>query len=270
MSGARLKHVSNAPIGGTEFEDYMVHVDRYGLRGHGGPQDIYETSAIQRYAIGTRVTSPDGRVFRYAKSGAACYTGQGCAFYQDVAIAANCAFAVAATGKEISFATQTFAKNELAGGYITIYGGTPANADCPHRLIISNNACSAATLTLVLDGAVGRIVTAATFCEVYYNPYADLRLGTKTTESFAGVAATYVNAANLYFWVQTWGPCWIAPQVASFNSGEYRDAYFRHDGSIQAYSADQSDPYALNKQRAGFIMQTGLTAGPLLMLQVSP
>jgi len=134
----------------------------------------------------------------------------------------------------------------------------------------SGGVCTKGDLTLDLDGAVGMIVNDKQFCEVYYNIYSDLRLGTGTTQSFAGLAAAYISGSGKYFWVQTWGPVWVAPQVASFNSGEYRDAYFRHDVSIQAYSSDQSDPYALNKQRAGFIIPPGLTAGPLLMLQISP
>ena len=267
----RTKWVRNAPDGnGTLFRGDIYQVPIYGLLGGTTGHRLWELKAIAQYSIGTRLMTPDGRVFRYAKSGGACYTGQGCAFYQDKAFAANCVSALAIGDTQISFASQTFDKDALQGGYISIYGGTPDNADCPHRLIIGNTVCSDSTVTLTLDAPLERVVDAAQYCEVYHNPYADLRLGTGTTQSFAGVAATYVSAASLYFWVQTWGPCWIALQVASFNSGEYRDAYFRHDGSIQAYSEDQSDAYALNKQRAGFIIPPGLTAGPLLMLQVSP
>ena len=270
----RAKWIRNAPDGnGTLFRGDIYQVPMNGLLGGTTGQRVWELKTVAQYSIGTRLITEDGRVFRYAKSGGACYTGQGCAIYPDVAISGNSTGALVATDKQITFAyavAGTFAKDALKGGYITIFGGTPANADCPQRYITGNNANGVGALTLDLDAPVGRVVDDAQFCEVYYSPYADLRLGTLTTQSFAGVAATYVSAASVYFWVQTWGPCWIAPQVASFNSGEYRDAYFRHDGSIQAYSEDQSDPYALNKQRAGFIIQTGLTAGPLLMLQVSP
>ena len=128
--------------------------------------------------------------------------------------------------------------------------------------------CTKGDLTLDLDGAVGTIVVDKQFCEVYYNPYSDLRLGTRTIESFAGLAAAYVSKADKYFWVQTWGPVWIAPQEASFSDRQYRDAYFRYDGSIQALGDDAT--YTKNKQRAGFIINTGSDAGPLLMLQISP
>ena len=314
-------------------------------------QGLYEVKDIQNYVIGSRRMTPDGRVFRYAKSGGICYTGQGSAFYPDKVFASKCVGALAAIATQIKFGGKTFDKDALKGGYITIFGNPdynaealPNNASCPHRLITGNNACvgqvitgasesdpcvitiaghgyatgdivtiadvggmvelndrqytitvigddtfslddvdsrgytgydsggvcTKGDLTLDLDGAVGTIVKDKQGCEVYYNIYSDLRLGTGTTQSFAGLAAAYISGSGKYFWVQTWGPVWVAPQIASFNSGEYRDAYFRHDGSIQAYSDDQSDTYALNKQRAGFIIPPGLTAGPLLMLQISP
>jgi len=235
-------------------------------------QGLYEVSDDQNYVIGSRRAMPDGRVFHYAKSGGICYTGQGSAFFAKEAFAiTNCFGAVKADSKEIKFETQTFDKDELKGGYITIFGnpGTPAlpdNASCPHRLIVGNTACVEGELTITMDGPV-RAVDNGTGCEVYYNPYSDLRLGTKDTESFAGLAAAYISATGKYFWVQTWGPVWIASQLASFSDGKYRDAYFRHDGTIQALG---DATYTKNKQRAGFIIPSGLTAGPMLMLQIAP
>lgn len=232
-------------------------------------QGLYEVSEDQNYIIGTRRMTPEGRVFRYAKSGAICYTGQGSAIYPAIAFFSNCSGALAATDKKVTFATKSYAKDALKGGYVTIYGnpgGLPDNADCPHRLITGNNLCDSGDLILELDGAVGRVVDDGTACEVYYNIYSDLRLGTRATESFAGLAAAYVDAADRYFWVQTWGPVWCALQAGSTSDGLYRDVYFRHDGTIQVLGTDEN--YDKNKQRAGFILPPGLAA--LLMLQISP
>jgi len=266
---SRTRYISNSRKGirGSTIKGNLIRQsidDSMGV-------ELYEIDTVAKYDVGTRVETGDGRVFRYAKSGAACYTGRGCGFYQDKAIAANSVTALAATDTVIDFASLSFTKDELKGGYITIFGGSPADADCPHRLILGNTLASSSTVYITMDGPVGRVVDAAQYCEAYYNPYDDLRSVTlSNVQSFAGVAAAYVSAASKYFWVQTWGPCWVSPQVASFASGAYRDAYFRHDGTITAYSKDQADEYSLNKQRAGFIIPLGLTAGPLLMLQVSP
>jgi len=239
---------------------------------HGGllagrsDQGLYEVSATQNYVIGTKRMTPDGRVFRYAKSGGICYTGQGSAIYPDIAFFSNCSGALGATDNQVTFASKSYAKDALKGGYVTIYGGLPVNSNCPHRLITGNNLCVNEDLILELDGAVGRVVDDGTGCEVYFSIYSDLRLGTRTTESFAGLAAAYVSAADRYFWVQTWGPVWCALQIGSTNNGLYRDVYFRHDGTIQVLGADET--YDKNKQRAGFILPPGLAA--LVMLQISP
>lgn len=251
---------------GTIIRGDTIHVPFSGLVGGATGQGLYEVSAIKRYNIGTRRVTPDGRVFRYAKSGGICFTGQGSAIYPSIAFLTGCSGDLVATDKQITFTNKIYAEDELKGGYITIYGGAPANSDCPHRLITGNNYCDSTALTLELDGAVGRVVVDGQDCEVYHNLYSDLRLGTRTTESFAGLAAAYVGAANKYFWVQTWGPAWCALQAGSTNDGQYRDVYFRHDGTIQVFGT--SDDWDKYKQRAGFIIPPGLAA--LVMLQISP
>lgn len=232
---------------------------------------LYVVETVQRAPIGQRKLSRDGRVYRYSLSVGACYTGQLAAFTEDKAIATTSAAAVASGSRLITFATQTFAKDALKGGYITIFGnpGSVAdNARCPFRRIVGNTVCSGSTVIIEMDGPMTFDVATAQFCEVYYNPYRALSTagGTNGT-SFAGVAAEYVSASGYYFYCQTWGPCWIAPQVASFETGGlHRDCYARHDGSIQ--DLGNSDAYDTNKQRVGFIIQANLTAGPLVMLQI--
>lgn len=234
-------------------------------------QGLYEVSDIQNYGIGDRLITPDGRVFHYAKSGGKCYTGQGNAFYNSIAFAGKSSAALVATDKQITFSYaeaggESFLKDALRGGYIAIYGGDPSNADCPHRRIVGNNANGEGPLILDLDAQVGRVVEDEQDCDVYHNPYSDLRVGTRSKESFAGLAAAYVDAENKYFWVQTWGMCWIALLAGETNGGEYRDVYFRYNGTIQV-NAD-TDAYRTNKQRAGFILPYGLSAE--VMLQISP
>jgi len=243
-----------------------------GLLAGGTEQGLYEISTTQNYVLGTRRVTPDGRTYRYSKSAGACYTGQLAGITQDKAIAVASAAAIAEGASEITFASQTFAADALKGGFIVIFGNpdsAPNNANCPLRGILSNDVCDASTLTITMDAALELDIETAQYCEVYYNPWGALSTaGGSNAMSFAGVANAYVSAASKYFWCQTWGPCWIAPQVASFASGAHRDCYCRHDGSIQ--DLGNSDVYDTNKQRIGFIIQANLTAGPLVMLQISP
>jgi hypothetical protein len=240
------------------------------------PNSRLET--IQRYHYGARHITWDGRVFKYFNAGGACYTGQLSAFYLSSFINGTtgglCAAAVKAGENAITFAYANvdsyIAKDVLVGGYISVFGnpgGAANNADCPFRAITGNDPTSAASpiLKIYVDMPFDRDIDSGQFCEVYYNPYSDLRLMTGGGQSAAGLAARYMTAAGQKGWVQTWGPNWAAPHVASFNSGAYRDAYANGDGSISSENGEA----ATGKQRIGFCIQSGLNAGPLLMLQIS-
>jgi len=235
--------------------------------------DIYSTSTTQLYPIGTRLGLPDGRVFRYALSSGACYAGQGADFVYQEAVAYTTIGTTTAAGAltiDVTAATHdALDKDELVGGYIIIYGAS--NADVQFRGILGNDASeSAAAITGVnLDGPLVAAVTgASTGCEVFYNPYASIALSTGVALSKAGIPACEVAASGSYFWLQTWGPCWVAPQQTGFQAeANQRQAIWRHDGSIQA--SEHGDAYDTT-QNAGFLITEGFTAGPLFMLQITP
>lgn len=239
--------------------------------GQSALQELYTKQLTKNCALATRRVTWDGRVFKYSKSAGACYTGRGAAPSQARAISGNCAAAVLSGADTITFAAQTFDADELKGGFISIFGnpgGAPNDADCPFRRILSNTACAGTTLTITVEHAFDRAIDDAQFCEVYYNPYAELSKPTAGNVSYLGVPNVYVSAADYYFWLQTWGECWITPQLASFQAlPHYRDAYFKEDGSICARAAHDT---ITNHQRAGFMIPPGFTAGPMVMLQISP
>ena len=241
----------------------------------GNYPDIYETGTTKLYPIGTRLELPDGRVFRYALSSGACYAGQGAAFVYDEAVGYTTIGTTAAIGAlevDITAATHdALTKDELAGGYIIIYGSS--NADVQFRGILGNNTSGSglAIAGVELDGPLVVAVTgASTGCELFYNPYSSIALVAAEGQALskAGVPACEVAASGSYFWLQTWGPCWIAPQNTGFQAeANQRQAIWRHDGTIQA--SEHGDAYDTT-QTAGFLITEGYTAGPLFMLQVSP
>ena len=249
---------------------------------------IYETSLVKdaKWNIGDRVVLPDGRVFRYAKSAGAINVDYACKFMEDecqgwtVLDATNGTHAVG--DKEIVVNGGTHAaltKDELRGGYVIIFkdGG---GGYTQFRGIIGNEVSVAnADMTIQLDAPLDvATVGGTTACEVFYNPYASLDDAARTEAactSFAGKPAVHVAAASTYFWVQTWGPCWIAPSTtdgtwAPASNLWKRAAYFRHDGTIEINIATGSQDGQNTDQLAGFLINEGYSAGPLLMLQVSP
>lgn len=242
---------------------------------------IYEASTIKNpnYNIGDRVVLPDGRVFRYAKSGSAINVDRACEFYEDEAqgwtvLDAGTNTAIGSTSVTVNGGTHAaLTKDELRGGYIIIFkdGG---GGYTQFRGIIGNAASAEdADIVVYLDAPLDvAVVGGTTACEVFYNPYADLREGSYCNFSKAGKAAVHVTAANMYFWVQTWGPCWIAPNTsdAAFTTYLHGAAFFRHDGGIEGEIATGSRTTENPTQRAGFLINEGYSAGPLLMLQISP
>ena len=234
-------------------------------------QDIYERSATQKHRLGTRVRRGD-RVFRYAKAGNSVYTGQAACHYQQVAVSYTTLAAVQPAGASIiTIASQTFTKDQLQGGSVIIYGAD--NSDVQNRGIRGNDACSSSTLTVYLDGDLYAAVTASLGVEVLHNPYSDIRLPSDHYNSIAGLPAVPATTSYPYFWLQTWGPCWIAPGEAGVGgvSGERQLVFDCSVGALRPHNAALAT--TLQWQHAGYIINrdsSGNDGPPFVMLQINP
>ena len=245
---------------------------------------IYEASTIKhpKYDVGDRVVLPDGREFIYAKSSAACISGQGCEFTAIGAIGTSYpAATVAAGGKKVILADSgsttvlthaaAFAKDEFRGGYVVFHDAAAGNADAQFRGIIGNDVSAInAVLTIYLDGQLHKAVTGTTFTEVFDNPYAALRTGTTRNLPKAGVPAVEVSAANMYFWVQKAGLIWVAPQANLGNAGGLEGGFWHDVGNVSdsVTSLGDSIPAAKSSQYAGHTVAGSIGGiGPLFMLQ---
>ena len=256
------------------------YLHREGLVGMSDTPDygfLYATSLTKdpKWNIGDRVVLPDGREFRYAKSSAACISGQGCEF---TAVGIN-AYQAALVAQDIGDKQVTvpacthsaaFVENELRGGYVLIYDGSTNNVQ--FRGIIGNDASvKNSAFVVYLDSPLTEAVVASTSAiEAFENPYSGLRTGTSEERSIAGVPAVKVTATLTYFWVQTRGPCWVAPQ-GGVNDKD-RGCYWRHDGSLQDAEASVMSgttiPAGMTTQYAGHLIEGEEDdIGPLFMLQ---
>jgi len=267
---------------GTNIVNYF---NREGLVHHNTPvadwSFIYETSTVQApgRSLGDRVVLPDGRVFRYAKSAGAINCDLGCKFMDDEfqsyqTIDASSNVAVGSTSITVNGGTHaTVSKDDLRGGYVIIYH-TGGGGYTQFRGIIGNGAAIAnADFTVYLDAPTDTLIVGGTTgVEVFNNPYASIDDGAGQGYSFAGKAAKQVTAASQYFWVQTWGPCWIAPNITdgTWATNYHRGCFWRNDGSIQVAVAIGSLDADNTTQYAGFLINEGYSTGPLLMLQVCP
>ena len=233
---------------------------------------LYEVSSTRNpdYNIGNKVVLPDGREFHYGKSSGECASGQACEFVATGVQAYSTAVAGSAIGDTtVTITGQThdeLAKDVLRGGYMINW---PAAKKDQIRGIVGNDlSLSAANITIYLDGPL-QTALGVTGVELFENPFASLRTGSDAALPKAGVPAAYVSASGKYFWVQTKGFGWAAPQSDVKDNGGV-GVCWRHDGSLQSaeivYAA--TTPATDTSQYAGNrVIGAANGRGPLIMLK---
>jgi len=254
--------------------------------------NTFASSTVQKYPLGTRFVIGD-RVYRYCKASGDVTPYWGC--YKpkksnDVAIAPTqstvidpeTGVAAGAVGSyfvsvtidtEIGVLTSgVLAKNELAGGYIVV--GNGANQYPQMRLIVSHPALTSTggTLTLKLDMPLLTAVAAGTTTiELIESPFYNVKadgLGNGYV-SFIGMPACQAVSGE-FFWVQTWGVCWITSNSNTCNSVGDRTIVFVANGSVVS-----SDDVTLESgfQIAGVALDmsgSGASNAPFVLLQIMP
>ncbi|MCJ7828713.1 MAG: hypothetical protein MUP81_03110 [Dehalococcoidia bacterium] len=234
---------------------------------------VASTTKDAKYNIGDRVVLPDGREFTYAKSSGACYSAVGCHFTATGLLGGNMSGAPAIGDRTITIGATTHTAvtaDELRGGYIILHYTAGVNYDEQVRGIIGNLASiSAAALTVYMDGPLTTAPTAGTLIEVFQNPYAAVIKADSTTLPIAGVPAVYVSAANTYFWVQTRGFTFVAPQDSVVGENGGIGCFWRASGSIESMDTTIAGTVATNdtSQYAGHTVEgTYSGTGPLFYL----
>lgn len=238
----------------------------------GASVEIYNADATQLYDLGTRLVVDD-RVFRYALCGSnGVYAGFGAFYKVTLAITYEAADASVVGDRTLTINEAGITLNQLAGGYVVM--GHNAAATTQNRRIISNTVSSGGECIATLDGPIA--VAGTHSIEVIPNIYGNLQYN--TSQEYDGVAGVPARTATTgqYFWVQTWGPCWICPGGAGTPGSTVaeRAVYFVGDGTINGRAGMAAESTeAHGRQYAGYIIQTdssGAGGPPFIMLQVSP
>jgi len=236
---------------------------------------IYNADSTQLYELGTRL-QVDNRVFRYAKAGTAGVNAGWGAFFQITQTMAYEAIHVAGTAgdKTVTITQPSITADEWAGGYIIM--GHNSSATMQNRRIVSNTATDGdAHVVVTLDGPLHVALTTSEGIEIIPNIYSNLQT---TYNEYSGVAGvpTVTTTTGKYFWVQTWGPCWIIPGGTGTpgSTAFERTLYFVGDGSVNGgVGLVTGATEAHYRQSAGFIIQkdsAGAGGPPFVMLQISP
>lgn len=276
----------------------IAKVKLVGSAGQAVPQGIgvgywdflYTASVVKdpQYNIGDRVVLPDGRVFRYANASATLNTDFLAQHVTGQHIGYNALGASQVVGDRqvtitVTAATEgvgglgIIAKDELRGGHIIIF---PHSENSMNRGIIGNSALAAdgTSIVVYLDGALNvALDIAADHAECIASPYSSVKaaIAGDGARGFVGLPMVPATVGQ-YCWLQTWGPCWVAPDnghssVDLGNTIYNLQAVARYNGSVAVH--DYNDAENALQQHVGFVLSrgAGVTQGaPFLMLQISP
>ncbi len=227
--------------------------------------NLSKADEIQKWPLGTIYVDGD-RVFKYVAIFGTLNPDLGAKDVQpqSVAYATIAANAVQyATTIVIDVAASdgrsgdgVIAENYLAGGYVVIFD---ASNKAINRQIVSNTAVATGEMTVVLSDPIPMALIEDTdHAECMASPYSYVSLSTSEKYAVVGMPVL-VYTTGQFGWLQTSGPCWIAPQAAVGSGSNNRICIFRHDGSID--ELDYSDAYNSKGQIAGYVMQNAQAGG---------
>ena len=174
-------------------------------------------SSEQKQKLGTRATTPDGRVFYYAKNGSSAITTAGMIVDAGTALTVNAhdmdvpanANAAGTTALSVEVPTTDLTLNQYADGYIIFNDGPGEGEVYRIKSHPVHDASDDNTVTITIDEPDG-IRTATTTSSLFgliANPYAAVKLmdGDGTMETGALGVTTIPVTASYYCWIQTAG-----------------------------------------------------------------
>jgi hypothetical protein len=178
-------------------------------------QEKVETSG-KKQKLGTRASTPDGRVFYYAKEdGTGISTagmivdGVGLVAAHDMDIAPTAAHSVGDTTISLEVPTTDLTKNQYADGYLVFNDEGGEGEVYRIKSHPAHDASDDNTVIVTIDEPDGirTALTTSTEAQLVYNPYTNIKIidgdGTQTTGPL-GVTTIPVTA-SYYCWIQTSG-----------------------------------------------------------------
>ena len=180
-------------------------------------QEKVETSG-RKQKLGTRATTPDGKVFYYARNGSAAITTAGmivdaaAAFAvaaHDMDVPVTAATAVGSTTISLEVPTTDLTLNQYADGYLMFNDGPGEGEVYRIKSHPAHDASDDATAVFTLDEPDGirTALTTASLAGLLVSPYSAVKLidGDGTMETGALGVTTIPVTASYYCWIQTAG-----------------------------------------------------------------
>ena len=233
---------------------------------------VYSTGTVKKHPIAYRYRIGD-RVFKYGKTVSSVKSGFG-AFNDGVYSGITGGNVTASKIGEVSLdilldattggATWFGTKNNMVGGLWSQPDGTNAQ----FRMITGHEkGANGGIIKVYLDGPFTRAMAAASFMEVAQNPYNQLVLPGGTMASVMGVPTTLI-ASGSFGWMQTWGPCWMNPDLPVADTANWRTVVIVQGGGIRSFDDATAEA---GHQVVGFVIdKTSGDNPPFIFLTISP
>ena len=178
-------------------------------------QEKAETSD-QRQKLGTRATTPDGRVFYYARNGSTAISTAGMIVdagtaltvaAHDMDVPVTAATAAGAFSISLEVPTTDLTKDQYADGYMIFNDGPGEGEVYRIKSHPAHDASDDPTVIFTLDEPIVTALTTATETGLLVNPYAAFEIidGDDTQETGAVGVTTMPVTASYYCWLQTAG-----------------------------------------------------------------
>lgn len=235
---------------------------------YGTPVDSFTATSDQRFPLGFRAETRDGRAFRYAQVGVSDTVAgdlyQGAAPIPNHLARTAPVVAVGATSFSFSPGATGGAANLYAEGFLQV-DTTPGNG---FTYAVSGHATitGSVAFTVNLVDPIQVALTASSAVGLIHNPYKNVILPPTTSTGRVCGVAPCVGTATFFQFLQTWGPCSVlingTPAVTApvINSATTT-------GSVDVWTAGAQPTSTL----VGYMMQVGVsTKNNFVFLTIAP
>lgn len=252
---------------------------------------LHETSSKQLYELTTKYRY-NGKTFVYGKSvdvqtggahiNAVLIASKGCMNSRAIAISYSTTIvqthAAGAEYVDVTLASTT--EDQYKYGHLIL--GHQSTTLVQNRGIVGNSETGEFTsgqVRFYLDIPLSHATTLnTTSIEGWECPYKELEWAGEDYQYASVMGIPMVNKAapldNDYFWLQTWGPCWVCPGAGALGASvRERQAVFDSQGQLAAPATTYDD-----LQIAGYLIEKTKSAedsvsaydGEFIMLQLDP
>jgi len=240
-------------------------------------QDYDQEDVTQNFRIGSRM-QVDDRVYYYSQAVAAIvypYQFRLCVSTDQILATNDMANTVATTvgGRTVTLTVPggfgAVPENDLEGGYVECNSA----GQYAWRRIVSNTVLAAGEITITVDRPWGYIFPVPSQFSIHKSIYRNV--ADPVTAALAGFQPAVglppiTVQINYYFWLQTYGPCFIGPRAGyPLAAADFYDLYMYDPAGTTQSSLQAGIGATVSPQRIGHVMGSGNYGSGAVFLELA-